>query len=117
MNKENTEKLFEDFPKLYGQDNDLEYHDGMHWGFECGDGWFDLIYELSEQLSKISGAQATQVKEKFGTLRFYMYGHSDKIRAFIDKAEVKSANTCDVCGLPGKLRGDGWLRVRCEEHK
>ena len=52
----------------------------MCWGLECGDGW---LYPLSDGCAQLEGlnsifykmfrvrVQADQVKEKFGTLRFY----------------------------------------------
>jgi hypothetical protein len=49
----------------------------MCWGFECPDEWFDVIWKLSETLQTIMEReniviQASQVKEKYGGLRFYL---------------------------------------------
>lgn len=60
--------------------------------------------------------RASQVKEKFGTLRFYMSSSNDKIEKLIDEAERKSAITCEECGEPGVLRGGGWLKTLCDKH-
>lgn len=60
--------------------------------------------------------QAVQVKEKFGTLRFYTNYSNDYIDGLIAMAESMSANTCEKCGKPGKLNGLGWVYVACEEH-
>jgi hypothetical protein len=27
-----------------------------------------------------------------------------------------SARTCEVCGAPGKIRGQGWYYTACDEH-
>ena len=49
----------------------------MCWGFSCGDGWYLLIDRLCSSLqwdtdtNKYPQVVATQVKEKYGTLRFY----------------------------------------------
>jgi hypothetical protein len=59
---------------------------------------------------------ATQVKEKYGTLRFYYYGGDDYCRGVESMAESMSAVTCEVCGSPGKMRHDGWVRTLCDEH-
>jgi len=53
----------------------------MFFGFECDDGWFDLIDDLCKNLTILSKKYnitiiATQVKEKFGWLRFYYYCES-----------------------------------------
>ena len=59
---------------------------------------------------------AVQVKEKFGTLRFYVNGGDDATHALINMAESMSARTCETCGAPGKLRGQSWVYTACDEH-
>lgn len=118
MNKENAAYLVENFPKLYQSYGGDPMETCMAWGFECGDGWFELIKELSEKLEPL-GAVAAQVKEKYGTLRFYIEGISegafDEAYDLIDEAEEKSAEICEKCGQPGKLRGGGWVQTLCDE--
>lgn len=58
---------------------------------------------------------ASQVKEKFGTLRFYMSCETDEMSELIDRAEELSAKICETCGAPGELRNDGWLRTMCDD--
>ena len=58
-----------------------------------------------------------QVKEKFGTLRFYAGQVDDRAQAYIDFAEHMSGKVCEVCGAPGKLGGKGWIRTLCETHR
>src|SRR3546814_4106154 len=49
----------------------------LPWGFEHGDGWSELIAALCATLNEILESEpgasigVKQVKEKFGTLRFY----------------------------------------------
>ncbi len=63
-----------------------------------------------------------QIKEKFGTLRFYWSGPfdretSDRIDEAVDLAEFRSACTCEECGARGSLRvARGWYAVRCHDH-
>lgn len=59
---------------------------------------------------------AVQVKEKFGTLRFYHNGGDDVIQACVDMAESMSSVTCEVCGSPGVSRSGGWIRTLCDDH-
>jgi hypothetical protein len=59
---------------------------------------------------------ATQVKEKFGTLRFYYYGGDDYCRGVEALADSLSAVTCEDCGSPGRLLTQGWHRTLCETH-
>jgi hypothetical protein len=59
--------------------------------------------------------RASQVKEKFGTLRFYMISETDEMSKLISEAEAKSAITCEFCGEPGELRNTGWYITLCDK--
>lgn len=120
MRKELDSKLCSDFPMLYRERNLDMMHTCMCWGFP-GDGWFDLLYRLSEKLEALIAAEpeehrpcAVQVKEKFGTLRFYMSNSTDEMEDLIDEAEKESEVTCEYCGKPGRLRGWGWIECMCD---
>ncbi len=132
MNKELELKLVEKFPHIlcdYGGD---KMNTCMHWGMECDDGWYDLLNDLLEKLdymSKTSGVQviAEQIKEKFGTLRFYFYvkNNTDSelnpcvdeiIQDIISHAEARSAHICEKTGNRGVLCSQmGWLKTLCKE--
>ena len=98
MNQENTKKLLDTYPSLYQQYYLSGKETRMCDGFACGDGWFSLIERLSAVLThheevlnekndfKIS-IQVKQVKEKFGSLRFYVTYHDDYVRGAIAMAE------------------------------
>lgn len=58
-----------------------------------------------------------QVKEKFGTLRFYYDGGDDMIDGMVRMAESMSAVTCEQCGAPGTTGGRGWITTLCETHR
>ena len=144
----------------------------MHWGFEVGDGWYELIDVLCEALTytfttsvevdeedgkrlgiepsrwkgedkgryffKVEPPQvvASQVKEKFGTLRFYYQleysadntslvatkkypdleainkRYSDYIDGIVHFAETASSRTCEVTGAEGSIHvRDGWYKT------
>ena len=59
---------------------------------------------------------AVQVKEKFGSLRFYYEGGDDYIRGLVSLAESLSHRTCEQCGSPGVGRGGGWIQTLCDLH-
>ena len=59
---------------------------------------------------------ASQVKEKFGGLRFYVNGAIEKHWNYITFAESMSYRVCETCGKPGKLHTNGWHYVACDEH-
>ena len=132
----------------------------MCWGFECGDGWYNLIdtlcvlltsdyrsaqsrynsikdkvdqpqwegskkivtqemiddakAKLDEETAKVP--VASQVKEKFGGLRFYVNGATDKHWNYINFAESMSYTICEECGAPGKTYTDGWHMTLCDIH-
>ena len=60
-----------------------------------------------------TGLAAVQVKEKYGTLRFYC-GGTETIQKYICLAERLSSVTCEDCGEPGKRNDSGWLRTQCD---
>jgi len=122
MKKELEQKLYTDFPDLYEQRAWSIQESCMPWGFECGDGWYDLIYQLSKDLmATCDKVRAVQVKEKFGGLRFY-YCFSEpvddeignKVNALIDKAEDDSYEICEWCGSRENVtQTEGWIVTLC----
>ena len=114
MNISLTEKLINDFPNLYKGAGGDPAETCMAFYFECDDGWYDIIYELSSKLEP-SGVVAMQVKEKYGELRFYIGEGSDEIFELIDETTKRSRVTCEKCGKPGKIRGEYWLKTLCDD--
>ena len=134
MNQELDEKLCAKYPKIFVNRHGDMKETLMCWGFECGDGWFNIIDQLcaniqhhidwaQEQKEKYGRGEgcsqvvAVQVKEKFGTLRFYTSGGDDTIYGMIRMAESISAVTCEECGSPGHQRSGGWIRTLCDKHE
>lgn len=116
MNKENTEKLYNDFPELYKQRFLPMTQSCLCFGIETGNGWFDLIYDLSKKLTELNiGIEAVQVKEKFGGLRFYTNFYSEQSNKLIEEAENKSYKICEICGNPGEPNDNGWISTLCEK--
>lgn len=119
MSPDKEKQLFEKYPNIF---NNLKYT-------ECGDGWFDLIERLCAVLQneadnaayRLSGEEkeavqpiAAQVKEKFGGLRFYIYGGNEEMRGAIRMAEAMSFKICESCGVPGHKQPGGWIRTLCD---
>lgn len=60
---------------------------------------------------------ASQVKEKYGTGRFYMTHSTDEMEKLIREWEVKTSETCEECGDKAELRNDHhWYSTLCEKH-
>ena len=177
MKRELDEYLCKVYPKMMVNRNAPMTETCMCWGFECGDGWFQILNQLmgniqhhidwkerqrevaikfnrmSEQLKAgdstlfdeeykdmidqeykekrkqelidrypivipepITQVTLDQVKEKFGTLRFYYSGGDDYIRGMVSMAESMSGVTCEECGKPGTQTPGGWIKTVCKEH-
>lgn len=58
-----------------------------------------------------------QVKEKFGSLRFYYDGGDDYVDGMVRLAESMSGFTCEQCGDSGESRQGGWIRTLCDHHE
>lgn len=129
MLKEFDDRLVNTFPLLYKDRHADMSVTCMCWGFECSDGWYDILWRLSSRLEPLieewiaqnpgeadSHPRAAQVKEKFGTLRFYMTHETPEMSALISAAEQETEITCEVCGRPGSVRGTGWVTTLCDIH-
>lgn len=187
MKKELDEQLCKKYPKIFRDRYAPMTQTAMSWGFDCGDGWYDIIDALCGSISnhlwnqrhnrisamrynrvlkraingnvaaleryyykgteeesiawakkmaardlevartgpnqqfrkeppKVRQVVASQVKEKYGTLRFYTNGNDEYVDGLISMAESMSARTCETCGSPGKTRRGGWVRTLCDKH-
>lgn len=128
MRKELEDQLRNLCPKLYVDMGAPAHKSCMHYGLTCGDGWFEIVKELSITLEKIiesdgGDIRAAQVKSKFGTLRFYLDGEPKnaenivKINDALIRAESATDTACETCGKPGVRRNiNNWLSTTCDEH-
>lgn len=87
---------------------------------EIGHGWADLMIAAAGWITEIgppAGFRSSEIKEKYGDLRWYFDGPDDGIADILESAELLSGHICDKCGRPGELRTEGtWLMMRCGEH-
>ena len=91
--------------------------------FAVGDGWFKILFELvgaikvNDQKKGDWITKVTQIKEKFGGLRFYVTGTSDKNWALIRNAETKSYGVCEITGSEVEVGtwNNGWIRTICRK--
>jgi hypothetical protein len=122
MNEINTKKLLEKYPKIFIQHSKPMTETCMCWLFECGDGWFKIIDLLCEMLqwdidhNKHPQIEASQVKEKFGSLRFYVNGSDDKQDGMIDYVCALSNYVCEHCGsMEDVTQTKGWITTICKK--
>lgn len=104
VNFENTEKLLATYPLLYRNLRDRQ--------FECGDGWFDLVWKLSAEIESAARSEVIPetpeswpavsiLKQKCGELRVsfsFSIKVSDGIRDLAAKAGESSVLVCEECG-------------------
>lgn len=87
-------------------------------------GWYPLVIATDRQLTRLDARyRVHQIKEKFGTLRYYCQASGDDpdpelldaMDAITDAAERASATICERCGQPGILRRSRrvWVKTFC----
>lgn len=180
MSPEKDEELCKKYPKIFKDRYADMRTTAMCWGFECGDGWYNIIDKLCSNIQghidfrrkqrlidlrynralkaalvgdtsgliryhsyrgqvsegalervhqdmlkhtyrevteKVPQVVASQVKEKFGGLRFYYDGGDDYISGLSAMAESMSYVTCESCGKPGESTNGGWIKTVCSDHR
>ena len=125
MNIELQQILLSRYPKFLRKSGYSRPFDER--GFECEDGWFNLINELcrnceaeieslmTQGCNESQWPCVSQIKEKFGCLRFRAVGAiSGDLREKFLAAQEISLHTNESCGMP-KIPGEqGVLNVLCE---
>ena len=96
---------------------------------DVGNGWFGLLDALCERLqfwtqhNKAPQLIATQAKEKYGELKFYVSPLPDSSppraeqQGMLWMASALSMQTCELCGAPGRWIGGLGPQVRCPAHE
>ena len=83
----------------------------------CDDGWINIVAECHSELLGIDKNYSIyQIKEKFGTLRYYcepsQSKHKEQFGSIVDKYERKSIKTCEISGASGVLmKKDGYFKT------
>ena len=119
------------------------------FGCECSDGWYGLLDEMCTKIQAVydeNGSEPDiiidQIKEKYGTLRFYYHfgddnpgihaidfiggqsvrfrpGKGDKlhkrIAEIVSWGEERSGEICEECGKPGKIRDLPYILTLCDD--
>lgn len=105
--------------------DELPWAESPVWrSVDCGRGWWPLIRALDERLRQLApGYRVTQVKEKFGSLRYYIAplpeprATQDAVATVIRETEQQSRAVCEVCGSSGSTRvRNGWHKTLCDRH-
>lgn len=108
------EKFKERWPSMF---------EDVYCGFDLPKGWFDIVWKLCLSLEHYypnSNIKVAQVKEKFGSLRFYFDSDDDdkKLLSLVAKYEFATSLVCQECGTTvGVEKTPGyWIGYYCENH-
>lgn len=127
-------RITEKYPKLFSR---------PFGGFAISEGWWPIIESLCANIQShldhvtnrrdillkdnpykhtvpesVHQVTVTQIKEKFGGLRFYYDGGDDMVDGMVRMAEAWADHSCEVCGTPGNRDGSsGWIRTLCPTHR
>lgn len=117
MHHEKTERLFQEFPELFHREQLIQ-------GFECQDGWFELIQKLAgrigehqAQFTDFGNFEVVQVLQKMGGLRINIHGGDIGIQNLIREVEEESRSICELDGEPAAglfVCAPSWFRCLCE---
>lgn len=107
----NQQRIGEDLASMYQE----------CWDLSVGEGWMPIVRSTSKEIKEIDveeNIQVTQVKEKFGELRFYTNWSSEEIDTIITKGVVESRSTCEECGSKDTVTQrelNRWITTLCQE--
>ena len=106
-----TGNIPEDFNYSYTELDALE--DG--WRKAFGERMCEEIREALIEDNYLDKYRISQIKEKYGTLRWYDFGATQKVHDIISKYEYISGFICQYCGSPyAKTFNNGWISTICE---
>ena len=126
--KERNKQLIEKYPFLLPRNRWTDKVD-ENYNYEyteldaMPDGWRkafgeQMCQEIKDELVKASALERyriMQIKEKYGTLRWYDNFNTQKGYDIIHKYEALSARTCIQCGKPATRITTGWIAPYCDE--
>ena len=123
-----NKKLCEQFPYLVPrnvftdkipEDYDYDYILGE---YELPKGWHNLFFQMCQDIKKplinnnyLEKFRFSQIKEKYGTMRCYVFGAPEEVHNILHKYEYLSQFICESCGKPAKYVTSGWIGSYCED--
>ena len=117
---EDYQALFERYPflrELGFENREYSLLDEMPPGWRTAFGE-QLCAELKEELDQEGVAETykvLQIKEKYGELRWYDAGNTERGYQIIEKYGRISRRTCIMCGKPATQITRGWISPYCDD--
>lgn len=85
------------------------------WRNAFGERMCEEIRNALIEANRLDEYRISQIKEKYGTLRWYDFGATQKVYDIISKYEYISRFVCMNCGRPyAKELNNGWIYTLCE---
>ena len=119
-------KYLHSSPSLFKDDETVDSL-MKNYTVSVGLGWILLLDSLFQTIQREKSLlplevqkviYITQVKEKFGELRVYLFQELPHMTGAIEMASAYSVHICEKCGQPGTIRVPlrGWIKTLCEVH-
>ena len=128
MNEEFEKTIYSRYPKLFKNVTQPDRPMDFFWGCEHEAGWFNIVDSLCKKIVRHIDWKhrdtpederpypvVQQVKEKFGTLRFYIEGGDEEVFGMIKMAECMSRNVCEITGDIGSSTTPPMWAIRSPE--
>ena len=120
MDSQKTNELYERFPHLYRERLAPLESSKMGWGFQCDDGWYDILHKMSKRIAALSsdGEFAPAITEvsrnEDGSLYVEARNLTPAVLNLIEAAKEQSKLTCESCGYAPafKRSKDGPMKNR-----
>jgi len=108
MTKSNSNKIVELYPEMFTFKTREYNHNIFEKAYNKVIGFVHKHFKFTRSI---------KIKEKFGGLRFYVTGTSDKNWALIRNAEQKSYAVCEETGSEVEVGtwNNGWIRTICRK--
>ena len=84
------------------------------WRLKFGESLFNELKETIKKY-KLNKYEIVDIKEKFGTLRWYSFGGNEETENIIKKYEDVSQYVCQICGKPAEVVTLNWIGFYCKD--
>jgi hypothetical protein len=120
-----NDEVMAKYPKIFPDGFYIEHGDGWAGILDAVFGSMDMWVSIKDgvKTSTLDFVRVAQIKEKFGGLRLYVDiaegatpQQVGEIHGAIHVGEYLASKTCERCGAPGRLHGDGWIQTLCPTH-
>lgn len=104
MDSQKTNELYERFSHLYRERLAPLESSKMAWGFQCGNGWYNLIHKMSKRITNLlsddeSAPAIVEVsRNEDGTLYVDVRNPTLAIADIVETAKEQSRIICETCG-------------------